>query len=81
MEKKVVTNKQKKSAVDKAPAIHWFISEVREAVADYMRTEGCSCCRDFEGHAINKERLARLLRVDKYSDDSGFDFSKYQSNK
>lgn len=52
--------------------------EVRIALADYMRTEGCSCCQDRTGHEAAAERLAKLLKVPKYSDGSGYDFQKFR---
>ena len=52
---------------------------IRRAIADYMRSEGCSCCRDIEGHEINEARIAKLLKVKKDSDGSGYDFSKYRT--
>lgn len=52
---------------------------LRTAVADYMRSEGCSCCEDEVAHAKHKEALAKLLRVPKYKDGSGYDFSKFRS--
>ena len=55
--------------------------QLREAVANYMRSEGCSCCRDSDQHERNKEVLAKLLNVPKYEDGSGYDFSKYRSEK
>lgn len=55
------------------------ISEIRRAVADYMDSEGCSCCRNQEMHKVNKARLAKLLNVPKYDDGSGFQFSKFNS--
>lgn len=58
-----------------------FKKQMREAVANYMRTEGCSCCRDYEGHQVNAERLGQLLNVPKYPDGSGRDFSKYETKK
>jgi hypothetical protein len=58
-----------------------FKKEIREAVADYMRSEGCSCCRDFEAHIEHKKRLGKLLNVSKYKDGSGYEFSKYGSKK
>ena len=51
--------------------------EIRQAVADYMSSEGCSCCRDIDGHNLHKEKLAKLLGIKKYSDGSGYDFSKH----
>lgn len=55
--------------------------KIRNAVADYMRSEGCSCCRDHEGHERNAERLALLLDVPRYADGSGYDFSKFATPK
>jgi hypothetical protein len=54
------------------------LAEIREAVADYMRSEGCSCCEDIEAHEQHKARLAKLLNVEPYSDGSGYDFQKWQ---
>jgi len=51
---------------------------LRTAVADYMRSEGCSCCEGPD-HKEHKEVIAKLLSVQKYSDGSGYDFSKYES--
>ncbi len=51
---------------------------VREALADYMYTEGCSCCRDHTGHEEAAGRLAKLLKVPLYSDSSGYDFQKFR---
>lgn len=42
-------------------------SEIRQALADYMGSEGCACCRDGEGHELQAARLAKLLRVPRYS--------------
>ncbi len=58
-----------------------FIENIRTAVADYMRSEGCSCCRDIEAHEANTRRLAELLEVPMYSDGSGYDFTLFRSNK
>lgn len=52
---------------------------VRQAVADYMASEGCSCCRDVDGHAEHKKRLAKLLGVQMYHDKSGYDFPRFRS--
>jgi hypothetical protein len=53
------------------------IEKIRQAFGDYVRSEGCSCCQDVEGHEKAASTLAKLLGVDKYEDDSGFDFYKY----
>ena len=56
------------------------IRKIRSAIADYMKSEGCSCCQDTDKHDKAKERLAKLLRVPKYKDGSGYDFGKYESD-
>ena len=54
------------------------LAEVRAAVANYMRSEGCSCCRDIEAHLAHEERLAALLRVPRYKDGSGYNFARFR---
>lgn len=56
-----------------------FRAEVRRAVADYMRSEGCACCRNVEAHQKHAAALAKLLRVQQYSDSSGFDFPHFET--
>lgn len=53
-------------------------AELRKAVADYMLSEGCSCCQGVD-HEANAEKLAKLLNVPKYPDGSGYDFFRYGS--
>lgn len=55
------------------------LKQIRQALADYMRSEGCECCRDDAAHRIAEERLAKLLRVSKYKDGSGYDWVKHQT--
>ena len=55
------------------------INKIRQAVADYMRSEGCSCCRDIEAHEQHKAQLAKLLHVPKYESGLGYDFARFQS--
>lgn len=57
------------------------ISKLREAVANYMQSEGCSCCRNREDHELHTKALAKLLKVPKYKDGSGYDFLKYKTPK
>jgi hypothetical protein len=54
---------------------------LRRAVADYMGSEGCSCCRNVEAHKQHAAVLAKLLRVPKFSDNSGYAFFKFQTKK
>lgn len=58
-----------------------LLSQIRNAFADYTFSEGCSCCRDIEKHTLNSERLARLLNVPAYSDNSGYDFSQFRTEQ
>lgn len=57
-----------------------FRKEVRQALADYIYSEGCDCCRGPE-HDEHGARLAKLLRVQQYADSSGFDWPKHRSKK
>ena len=54
--------------------------QLREAVANYMQSEGCSCCRS-NNHDEHKNVLGKLLKVPKYKDGSGYDFSKFTTKK
>jgi len=53
------------------------LREIRRAIADYMHSEGCSCCRDIEAHQRHKAAIAELLQVPMYSDKSGYNFEKF----
>lgn len=55
------------------------LPEIRRAVADYMQSEGCSCCQDIDGHREHKKTLAKLLKVPKYNDGSGYDFGRFKT--
>lgn len=57
-----------------------LLKAVRTAVADYMSSEGCTCCQNIEAHQEHRAALGKLLHVKKYSDGSGYDFSKYLSD-
>ena len=57
-----------------------ILKMIRQAVADYMYSEGCSCCRDVYAHKEHEKRLAELLNVQPYEDGSGYDFSVYRTN-
>lgn len=52
---------------------------IRAALADYMRAEGCGCCRDNKAQEKAEATLAKLLKVPKYKDGSGFNFHKFRS--
>jgi methionine aminopeptidase len=57
------------------------VAQIRQALADYMKAEGCSCCRNEGEHAEAAARLAKLLRVPKYQDGSGYNFARFQSGR
>lgn len=57
-----------------------LVQEIRTAVANYMKSEGCSCCRDYKGHKEHEAKLAKLLRVPAYEDGSGYDFGKFEES-
>jgi methionine aminopeptidase len=57
------------------------LAEIRSAVADYMHSEGCTCCRDYDEHQRHEAMLGKLLRVPKYKDGSGYDFKRFRSAK
>ena len=54
-------------------------AELRTAIANYMSSEDCGCCSNREKHDEHEEVIAKLLNVKKYDDDSGYDFSRYES--
>lgn len=69
------------SAQLRAYAIEAMMAErarLRTAVADYIHSEGCSCCRGND-HDEHKAVIAGLLGVAPYSDNSGFDFAPYRT--
>lgn len=53
---------------------------VLQALADYMRYEGCSCCRNQMKQDEAKAKLAGLLGVPMYDDGSGYDFNQFASD-
>lgn len=55
--------------------------ELRQAIADYMDSEGCSCCRDQDAHDVHAERLAKLLDVPKYPSGYRYDFRQFRSQR
>lgn len=54
---------------------------LRTAVADYMRSEGCSCCEDTEAHKKAEAEIAKLLKVKKYKDGSGYNFRTHATKR
>lgn len=56
------------------------LQAIRQAVADYMQSEGCSCCQNREKHNDAARRIAALLEVPMYDDGSGYDFDQFSSD-
>lgn len=54
------------------------LEKIRLAFADYVRSEGCSCCRDIEKHNDARQRMGELLGAPKFDDDSGYDFQAFR---
>ena len=79
--KKKVATKPKSKALKQGVVSGSLLADIRQAVADYIATEGCSCCRDTDGHDKAMERLGKLIRMKKYDDNSGFDYSRYRSKQ
>ena len=57
------------------------IQEIRQVVADYMKSEGCACCRNGDEHKAAANKLGHLLGVKKYPDGSGYDFFSCSSKE
>jgi hypothetical protein len=55
--------------------------QIRQALADYMWSEGCSCCQNTDAHNEAKAKFAKLLKVPKWKDGSGYDFGKFQTKQ
>lgn len=55
------------------------LPEIRKAIANYMRSEGCGCCRDTAAHEKHEETIAKLLNVPMYKDGSGYDFKEFRA--
>lgn len=51
---------------------------MRRLVADYMYSEGCTCCQDVAAHEAHKKALAEALDVPPYPDGSGYDFYAFR---
>jgi len=56
-----------------------LIAQIREAFADYVKSEGCSCCQDGVNHEKANLKLAQLLGADPYEDGSGINWAVYES--
>lgn len=48
-------------------------------ISPYMHSEGCACCQNIDAHKKHAAELAKLLRVPKYPDGSGYNFGKFRA--
>lgn len=56
------------------------LEKIRQALADYVHSEGCTCCQSIEPHNAALSALAALLNVGPYSDGSGYDLRPFRSS-
>ena len=54
-----------------------FKKEILELIANYMRSEGCTCCQNREEHEDVKRRLGELLDCGKYDGEDEYNFNQY----
>jgi hypothetical protein len=54
------------------------LNALRKAVADYMYSHGCGCCKS-PSNDEHKKKLAELLKVPQYKDNSGPDFYRFRT--
>lgn len=71
--------KKNKLNTEENRTVESLLVEIRKAFADYVKSEGCSCCQDTAMHQEAAERLGELLNVKKYPDGSGYNFYDYTS--
>ncbi len=53
--------------------------KIRASLADYVASEGCSCCQNVDDHNKAAKELAKLLDIPEYDDHSGYDFYKFKT--
>ncbi len=56
-----------------------ILEKIRQAFADYRKSEGCSCCQNIKEHEKSEKELAELLSADTYEDGSGYNWRIYES--
>ena len=64
---------------EKESEVQELKDKLRNAIADYMKSEGCDCCRNQNAHDVAEKEIAELLDVPKYNDNSGYNFSMFES--
>ena len=52
-------------------------NKIRTALAESIGSEGCSCCEG-QDHGKHEEVLAKLLKVKKHPDKSGYNWKAYR---
>lgn len=57
------------------------LTDVRRLVADYIGSEGCSCCEDASHKEEHLPALAKALGVPMYHDKSGYNFPRFKTKK
>jgi hypothetical protein len=57
------------------------LDELRNAFGDYVASEGCSCCQDEGEHKRALARIAKVLKIPKYKDGSGYDTFRFRSKR
>jgi hypothetical protein len=67
-------NKERKSNVHEEK-----LKAIRVAVANYVASEGCTCCQNIEEHEKAANQLGELLEFTPYDDGSGYDFYEFKS--
>ncbi len=72
-------NKTKIKSVKPVDPNKKLLKEIRQAFADYMASEGCSCCATYPEHDLAENKLGKLLKMKKYKDGSGYDYTLYKS--
>ena len=72
-------NETENSALIKADVSGSVLEKIRQAFADYYKSEGCSCCRNESKHDEAEKKLAELLKPDMYEDGSGYNWYLYAS--
>jgi len=77
---KYESDAESKDLIDPIKSQMIDVEKIRTAVADYMQTEGCSCCRGVD-HEKNQGVIGEMLGVERYDDDSGWNFSIYKTDK
>lgn len=55
------------------------LETIRAALANYIYSEGCTCCQNIEEHKKALVVLAGLLEIPMYDDGSGYDVYRFKT--